>query len=94
MQPIQKQLDKKDKHIHKQMSKNVNNKKIPHIERKNRKLEEKIIPQHQKESLHIDNHRDSVISHEKITKHSSHNLKYLTKLNFKNQLNLSNIFIS
>ena len=53
MQPIQKQKDKKDKELPKQMSKNVNNKKIPHKERKNRKLEEKIIPQHQKEkSLH------------------------------------------
>ena len=34
MQPIQKQLDKKDKKLPKQMSENVNNKKIPHAESK------------------------------------------------------------
>ena len=45
MQPIQKQLDKKDKELPKQMSKNVNNKKIPHTERKNQKLKKKIKPQ-------------------------------------------------
>ena len=48
MQPIQKQLDKKDKELPKQISKNVNNKKIPHTERKYQKLEEKIIPQDEK----------------------------------------------
>ena len=45
MQPIQKQLDKKEKELPKQMSKNVTNKKILHTERKNLKLEEKIMPQ-------------------------------------------------
>ena len=95
MQPIQKQLDKKDKELPKQMSENVNNKKIPHAEsKKNQKLEVKIISQDQKKNLHIDNHLDSEISHEKITKHSSHNLKYLRKLIFKNHLNLFDIFIS
>ena len=52
MHSIQKQLDKKDKELPKQMSKNVNNRKIPHTERKkekNRKLEEKIKTQDQKE---------------------------------------------
>ena len=41
----QKQLDKKDKELPKQMSKKVNNKKIPHAEIKKRKLKHKIIPQ-------------------------------------------------
>ena len=70
-QIIQKQLNKKEKEPSEQISKNLDNKKKPKKERKNRKLEEKIIPQDQK-----DNHHDSEISHKKITKHSSHNLKY------------------
>ena len=45
MHPIQKQLDKKDKELPKQISKNVDNKN----RKKNRKLEVKIIPQDQKE---------------------------------------------
>ena len=49
MHSIRKQLDKKDKELPKQMSKSVNNKKISHKETKNRKLEEKIIPQDQKD---------------------------------------------
>ena len=35
MQPIQKQLDKRDKEFPKQISKNVDKKKIPQTERKN-----------------------------------------------------------
>ena len=76
MYPIQKQLDKKDKELPKQISKNLDNKKITQTERKNRKLEEKLYHKIKKKNLHIDNHRDFVISHEKITKHSSSNLKY------------------
>ena len=38
---------------------NVDNKKIPRTERKNQKLEEKILPRDQKKkNLHIDNHRE------------------------------------
>ena len=48
MHSIEKQLDKKDKEFPKQISKNVDNKKIPQTEKK-QKLEEKIIPQDQKE---------------------------------------------
>ena len=47
-------------------------------------MTEKILPQEQKKNLHIENHHDLEINHEKITKHSSHNLKYYRKLNFKN----------
>ena len=52
MHPIQKQLDKKDKELPEQISKNVDNKN----RKKNRKLEVKIIPQDQKE---ISPHRQS-----------------------------------
>ena len=77
MCPIQKQLDKKDKELLKQVSQNLDNKKITQTERKNQKLEEKIIPQEiKKKNLHIENHRDLKTSHEKVTKHSSRNLKY------------------
>ena len=48
MHPIPKQLVKKDKGFPKQISKNVDNKKIPQTERKNQKLEEKCTPQDQK----------------------------------------------
>ena len=48
MHPIPKQLVKKDKEFPKQISKNVDNKKIPQTERKNQKLEEKFTPQDQK----------------------------------------------
>ena len=49
MYSIQKQLDKKDKELPKQISKNLNNKKITRTERKNQKLGEQIIPQDEKE---------------------------------------------
>ena len=49
MYPIRKQLDKKDKELPKRISKNIDNKKITQTERKSQKLEEKIIPQDQKE---------------------------------------------
>ena len=75
-QVIQKQLDKKEKEISKQISEIVDNKKKPEIERKNQKLEEKIYHKIKKKNLHIENHHDFEISHEKIMKHSSHNLKY------------------
>ena len=47
MHSIEKQLDKKDKEFPKQISKNVDNKK--YLKQKKKKLEEKIIPQDQKE---------------------------------------------
>ena len=37
MHPIQKQLDKKDKELPKQISKNIDNKKTPQSERTNQK---------------------------------------------------------
>ena len=74
MQIIQKQLDKKEKELPKQISKNVDNKKISQTERKNLKLEKKY-HKIKKKNPHIGNHRDFKISHENITKHSSHNLK-------------------
>ena len=53
MIPIQKTLDKNESELPKQTSKNVDNKEIIQTGRKNRKLDEKIIPQDQKEkSLH------------------------------------------
>ena len=52
MHPIQKQLDKKDKELPKQMSKNVDNKKIPQSERKSRKLKEKLYHTIKKKSPH------------------------------------------
>ena len=58
--------------------------KIPQKERKNRKMIEKILPQEQVEKSE---HRESSRLRNqprKSTKHSSHNLKYLRKLNFKN----------
>ena len=49
MNPIQKTLDKKESELPKQTSKHVDNKEIIQTGRKNRKLEEKKIPQDQKE---------------------------------------------
>ena len=49
MNPIQKPLDKSEKELPKQTSKNVDNKKINQTEGKNQKSEEKILPQDQKE---------------------------------------------
>ena len=72
MNPIQKPLDKSEKELPKQTSKNVDNKKINQTEGKNQKFYHKI----KKKNPHIDNLREFAISHEKITKHSSHNLKY------------------
>ena len=59
MHPIQQQLDKNEKKkLPKQISKNVDNKKIPQTERKNQKIQEKILPQDQKEkSLYIQSSR-------------------------------------
>ena len=37
---------------------------------------EKILPQEQAENQNTDSHHDLEINHVKITKHSSHNLKY------------------
>ena len=48
MKPIQKPLDKNEKELPEETSKNVDNKKITQTERKNRKLEEKVPPQDQK----------------------------------------------
>ena len=45
-------------------------------ERKSRKMTEKILPQEQKKNLNIENHHDLEANHEKIIKHSFHNLKY------------------
>ena len=49
MNSIQKPLEKNKKELQKQISKNLNNKKITQTERKKRKLEEKILSQDQKE---------------------------------------------
>ena len=49
------------------------------MQKKNRKKIEKILPQDhkiKKENQNIDNHHDLEVNHVKITKHSSHNLKY------------------
>ena len=75
MNSIQKSLVKNEKELPKQISKNLNNKKITQTERKNQKLEEKFYHKIKKKNLHIDNNRNFEISHEKITKHSFHNLK-------------------
>ena len=61
--------------------------KISQTERKNRKMIEQILAQDQKKNQNIENHHDLEVNHVKITKHSSHNLKYLRKLNFKTTLN-------
>ena len=49
MNSIQKLLDKNERELHKQTSKVLDNKKITQTGRQNRKLEEKILPQDQKE---------------------------------------------
>ena len=45
----------------------MSNKQIPQKQRKNRKLEDTVLPQEKKENVIIDNHRDFEINHEKIT---------------------------
>ena len=47
--PIQKQIDKNERELPKQTAKIVDNKKITETEGKNRKVEEKILPQDQKQ---------------------------------------------
>ena len=67
MNSIQKQLDKNEKELHKQTSKNLDNKKITQtkkIENKKKNFYHKI----RKKNLNIDNHRDFKISHENIIK--------------------------
>ena len=86
MQVIRKQLNKKEKELLKLISKNEDNQKIPQTERKIESLKKKLYHKFKK----IDTHRDFVVSHEKITKLSSHNLKYQKKLNFKNHLDQTN----
>ena len=77
MHPIQKQLDRKDGELPKQISKILDNKKIPQTERKKSKIRRrKLYHKIKKKNLHIDNHRDFKNSHEKITKLSSRNLKF------------------
>ena len=51
MQIIQKQLEKKENELPKQISKNIDNKKITQTERKKWKLEKQIIPQNQKQKF-------------------------------------------
>ena len=76
MNSIQKPLEKNKKELKKQISKNLDNKKITQTERKKRKLEKIFFYKIKKKNLHIDNHRDFEISHAKIIKYSFHNLKY------------------
>ena len=49
MHPIQKQLDKKDKELPKQISKNIDNKKKTSIRKKKSKIRRKIFTQDQEE---------------------------------------------
>ena len=64
----------KQNRIHKDANtRNTNNSEK---ERKNQKMIEKILPQAQKEKSTHRDHQDSETNHEKIIKHSSHNLKY------------------
>ena len=68
--------------------------KIPQKERKNIKLIEKIMPQEQVEKSEQRESSRFEINHVKTTKHSSHNLKYLKKLNFKNSFNFKIIIFA
>ena len=77
MQIIQKQLDKKRKRTCQIKIKNLDTKNKPETERKKSKIRRKQLYHKIKiKNLYIDKHRDFEISHEKITKHSCHNLKY------------------
>ena len=93
MQIIQKQLHKKEQELPKQISKNVDDKKFL---KQKEKIENKknYTTRPKRKNHHINNHRDFEISHEKITKHSSHNLKYERKVHFKNQFKFIKIFTS
>ena len=62
---------------------------IPQKERKNRKMTEKLDPKNKSTNQNIESHHDLEINRAKTIKHSSHNLKYQRKLNFKNSFNFT-----
>ena len=76
MNPIEKPLDKNEKELLKQTSKDVDNKKITPAERKIENKKKNFYHKIKKKNLHINNHRDFEISHEKLTKRLSLNLKF------------------
>ena len=89
MNSVQKTLERDNKELNKQTSKNLDIERITQTDRKNWKLEEKIYHKLEKKNLPKDSHRNFEISHEKIIKHSFHNPKYYRKLKFRNHFEIN-----